>query len=70
MNPLRMRSMACVADRLGRKPYEHGRKSASKIGSNTSFAAAWPTRSRTVGIPNGLNPPDFGINRRRVGAGR
>jgi hypothetical protein len=49
MNPVRKRSLAIVADRFGRNPYEHGKKSASKIGSNTTLAAAWTTRSRTVG---------------------
>ena len=29
----------CNADRLGRNPYETSKKSASKIGSNTSLAA-------------------------------
>ena len=33
MNETRTRSMACVADRLGRNPYEHDKKSASKMGS-------------------------------------
>src|SRR5687768_15295978 len=42
-------SSAIVWLRLGRYPYEHGRKSASKIGSSTSFAAICTTRSRTVG---------------------
>ena len=46
-------------------------KSASKIGSSTILAAAWATRSRTVGIPNGRVPPrGFGISTRRAGAGR
>jgi hypothetical protein len=40
MNETRTTSMACVADRLGRNPYEHDKKSASKMGSNTIFAAA------------------------------
>ncbi len=44
-------SSAIVALRFGRNPYEHGRKSASKTGSITSFAAIWTTRSRTVGMP-------------------
>jgi hypothetical protein len=71
MNPTRSRSIACVADRLGRNPYETGKKSASKIGSSTSFTAAWATRSRTVGIPNGrLPPPGFGMSTRLAGAGR
>jgi hypothetical protein len=30
---------ASCAERLGRNPNEHGRKSASKIGSITSFTA-------------------------------
>jgi hypothetical protein len=34
---------------LGRKPYEHGWKSASKIGSRTSFKDACTTRSAMVG---------------------
>ena len=64
-------SNASVADRLGRNPYEHDRKSASKIGSNTILAACWATRSRTVGIPNGrLRPSGLGISTRRTGAGR
>ena len=41
------------AVRLGRKPKEHGWKSASKIGSITVFAAACTIRSRTVGIDSG-----------------
>src|SRR3974377_1142171 len=49
MNPVRKRSLAIVADLLGRNPYEHDRKSASKMGSSTILAAAWTTRSRTVG---------------------
>ena len=59
MNPIRKRSIAIVADRFGRNPYEHDRKSASKIGSSTILAAAWATRSRTVGIPNGRIPPSW-----------
>ena len=47
------------------------RKSASKIGSNTSVAAICATRSRTVGIPNGrCRPSAFGMYRRRTGGGR
>src|SRR5712691_6959801 len=42
-------SRACWAERFGRKPKLTGRKSASKIGSSTIFAAAITTRSRTVG---------------------
>jgi hypothetical protein len=33
-------AIASWARRLGRNPYEHGSKSASKIGSSTSFSAA------------------------------
>jgi len=40
---------ACPALRLGRYPYEHGRKFASKSGSMTILHACWTTRSRTVG---------------------
>ena len=66
-----MISSAAVAERLGRKPYETGRKSASKIGSSTSLAACWATRSRTVGMPRGRAPPSgLGMSRRRTGAGR
>jgi hypothetical protein len=39
--------------RCGRKPNEHGRKSASNKGSMTNFTAIWTTRSLTVGIPSG-----------------
>ena len=31
---------------------EHGWKSASKMGSSTSFRLAWTTRSAMVGIPS------------------
>jgi hypothetical protein len=45
----------------------HGvKKSASKIGSNTSFSAAWTTRSAIVGMPSLRSfpdPPGFGIIR-------
>ena len=43
---------------------EHGRKSASKIGSSTIFAAACTTRSRTVGtVASNCTScsPDFGF---------
>ncbi len=64
-------SNACVAFRLGRKPYEHEWKSASKIGSSTSVAAICATRSRTVGIPNGrCRPSAFGMYRRLTAQGR
>ena len=57
--------------RLGRNPYEHARKSASKIGSRTSFAAICTTRSRTVGMPSGrVLPSAFGMYRRRTACGR
>ena len=47
------------------------RKSASKIGSSTSFAAICATRSRTVGMPSGrFLPSAFGMYRRRTGCGR
>ena len=71
MKPTRNRSIAAVADRFGRNPNEHDKKSASKIGSSTILAAAWATLSRTVGIPNGRTPPrGFGISTRLAGAGR
>jgi len=71
MNPALSRSIACVADRFGRNPYEHGAKSASKIGSSTSLAACWATLSRTEGMPSGRVPPcGFGISTRLAGAGR
>ena len=55
---------------VGRNPYEHGWKSASKMASRTSFSAACTTRSRTVGIPSrrGL-PLALGIIRCRTGSG-
>jgi hypothetical protein len=60
------------AERLGRNPNEHGKKSASKTGSSTIFTAACTTRSRTEGIDNGLRSsvPGFGMNTRRAGNGR
>ena len=71
MNPVLSRSIACTADRLGRNPNEHGRKSASNTGSSTSFAACCATLSRTVGMPSGrLLPSGFGISTRLAGAGR
>ena len=69
-NATRITSKASVALRLGRNPKLHGRKSASKIGSRTSFAACCATRSRTVGIPNGrFRPSGLGISTRRTGDG-
>ena len=41
------------AERFGRNPKLTGQKSASKIGSNTIFAADITTRSATVGIDRG-----------------
>ena len=53
---------ACCALRFGRKPYELSRKLASKMGSITNLQACCTTRSRTVGIPNGLCLPSaFGM---------
>ena len=46
---------ASCCDRRGRNPNEHGKKSASKIGSITVFVAAWTIRSRTAG--NRQRPP-------------
>ena len=71
MNPVRSRSIAIVADRFGRNPNEHGRKSASNTGSSTIFAACCATLSRTVGMPSGrLLPSGFGMSTRLAGAGR
>ena len=54
--------MASWARRFGRKPYEDGWKSASKIGSSTSFNEACTIRSAVVGIPSDRTlPPDLGI---------
>ena len=63
---------ASCAERLGRNPKLHGKKSASKTGSSTIFSAACTTRSRTAGIDNGLfsSVPGFGMNTRRAGSGR
>ena len=41
------------------EPIEHGLKSASKMGSSTSFRLAWTTRSAMVGIPSFRNFPVF-----------
>jgi hypothetical protein len=63
-------AMASRARRPGRNPYEQGWKSASRIGSSTSFRAACTTRSRTVGMPSRrLLPPGLGIIRSRTGKG-
>ena len=51
-------AMASCARRFGRNPYEHGWKSASKMGSSTSLRVAWTTRSVTVGMPSFLSFPD------------
>ena len=64
-------SSACVALRFGRNPYDEARKSASKMGLNTSVAAICATRSRTVGIPSGRRRPSaLGMYRRRTSCGR
>lgn len=39
------------ARRPGRNPYDEELKPGSKIGSSTSFSAAWTTRSLAVGMP-------------------
>ena len=63
---------ASCADRLGRNPKLHGRKSASKTGSSTILAAACTIRSRTAGIDSGLisSVPGLGISTRRAAIGR
>ncbi len=68
---MRISAIASCARRRGRKPFEHGWKSASKIGSNTSFTDACTTRSATTGIPSlrRLFVPGFGIIRSRTGRG-
>lgn len=43
---------ASCAERFGPNPKLTGEKSASKTGSNTIFAAAITTLSRTVGMPS------------------
>jgi len=64
-------STAGWALRPGRKPSEHGWKSAPKIGPSTSRAAICTTLSLTLGRPSGRWPPLLlGINTRRTGAGR
>jgi len=66
-------AIASWARRFGRNPYEHGLKSASKMGSSTSFSAAWTTRSAMAGIPSLRSfpdPPGLGIIRSRTGSGR
>lgn len=63
-------AIASAARRFGRNPYEHDWKSASKMGSSTSFKAACTTRSVTVGIPNLRSLPlAFGIITCRTGTG-
>ncbi len=67
----RRTSSASVALRFGRNPNDERRKSASKMGLNTSVAAICATRSRTVGIPSGRRRPSaLGIYRRRTSCGR
>lgn len=52
------------------EPVEHGWKSASKIGSRTSFKLACTTRSRTEGMPKRRSLPDaFGIICSLTGSG-
>jgi hypothetical protein len=64
-------AIASCARRFGRNPYEHGWKSASKMGSSTSLRAAWTTRSVTVAIPSLRSLPlFFGIITCRTGTGR
>ena len=64
-------AIASCARRLGRNPYEHGLKSASKMGSSTSFRLAWTTRSAMVGIPRLRSFPfAFGIITCRTSTGR
>jgi hypothetical protein len=66
-------AIASWARRIGRNPYEHGSKSASKIGSSTSFSAAWTTLSAMRGMPSLRSfpdPPGLGISRSRTGSGR
>ena len=66
----RMVSSASSGLRLGRKPKLQGRKSASKMGSNTNFAAACATLSFTVGMPSGrCRPFAFGMYRLSTGGG-
>ncbi len=53
------------------EPVELSLKSASKIGSMTSFVACCTTRSRTVGIPSGrFVPSGFGMYCRLTGCGQ
>ena len=62
-----------VGRSLRAEPEAAGRKSASKIGSRTIFAAAMTTRSRSVGMPSGrVSPglPGLGMFTRRSGLGR
>ena len=63
---------ASCADRFGRNPKLHGRKSASKTGSSTIFIAACTIRSRTAAIASGLRSilPGLGISTFRAGSGR
>jgi len=64
-------AIASCARRLGRNPYEHGTKSASKMGSSTALRLAWTTRSATVGIPSLRSLPlALGIITCRTSTGR
>ena len=62
MIPVRNAFRASWADRPGRKPYEHGRKSASYIGSRSIRIARCATLSSNVGMPKGrFVPSAFGM---------
>ena len=63
---------ASCAERPGRNPKLHGKKSASKTGSSTIFTAACTIRSRTAEIASGLRSvlPGLGISTFRAGSGR
>src|SRR5712691_11654569 len=50
-------AIASCVRRFGRNPYEHGWKSASKMGSSTSFRLAWTTRSAMVGAFSDITIP-------------
>ena len=66
----RMVSSACSALRRGRNPNDEALKSASKIGSMTSFIAICATRSLTVGMPSGRSfPSALGMYRLSTGGG-
>ena len=62
-------SLPCLMRRPpGRNPNDESRKSASKIGSNTSITAICTTRSLTVGMPSGrCRPSGLGMYTRFTG---